>query len=352
MRPDASELVTTYVHELMQRVRREVLETFVEPRVQALGGQAVRGVLERLHAETQVLLQGEPATGKTTTIKVVAYQLAQAYVDSLSAVCPILIFASTLPPPGDDLWNWLATAAAHLTEGSQDAVDVLAATLKDGCAHLFVDGLDEIRDAGRRFRVAEALAALQSESPELKLCVSTRASDSESAILRDRFAVWSLLPFDDSQARQLLAVLTASLGPDIEHQLANAPELGSLTGSPLMLRLLAFYSDGRGFKLPRSRIQLFEDLTDALLARERQKVPKPVPTEVVHRVHELIAEAMAREGTESLPISKLNGALADDIHSIHTTWDQDWVLRYIMDRVVLLVQNSSSTVAFEHRGGV
>lgn len=225
----------------------------------------------------------------------------------------------------------------------------MAATLKAGRAHLFVDGLDEIRDAGHRFRVAETLSALKSESPGLKLCVSTRALDAESAVLRDRFAVWSLLPFDGSQAQHLLSVLTASRGPDVDYQLANAPHLGSLTSSPLMLHLLAFYSDSRGFELPRSRIQLFEDLTDALLARERQKVTQPVPVEVVHRVHELIAEAMAREGTGSLLISKLDDVLAHDTHGILAAKDRSSALRYATDRVVLLVQNTSTTVAFEHR---
>lgn len=117
MRPDASKLVTAYLQELTQRgglAPRSILETFVEPRAQAPGGQAVRGIIERLHAETQLLLQGDPATGKTTAIKVVVHELAHAYMDSRPAVCPVLIFASTLLPPGDDPWNWLATAAAHL----------------------------------------------------------------------------------------------------------------------------------------------------------------------------------------------------------------------------------------------
>jgi hypothetical protein len=352
VRPDAPEVVAAYLQKLTRDdgvAPYSNLLTFIEPRVQAPEGGVILCTLERLQAEPRMLLQGDPATGKTTVIKVVVYQLAHACMDSQSVACPIFVAASALQSPSDDPWTWLATAAARWVEGDQHTVDILTSVLKVGRAHLFVDGLDEIHEAHQRFRVAEILSALPDKSPGLKICVSTRPLDAESAALRGRFATWSLLPFDASQAQHLLSVLTASRWSDVEYQLANAPQLGSLTSNPLMLHLLAYYSDERGFKLPRSRVQLFEDLTDAMLARERKLVKQPIPTKVIHRGHELIAESMAKASVSTLSVSELDKALAHDVHGIFAAEDRSLFLYYAMERVGLLVGIASGRVSFAHR---
>src|SRR5262245_21506815 len=174
---DAHGVIAAYLQELTRdggAAPYSNLQKFVEPRVQAPECGIIPGSLERLQAESRLLLQGNPATGKTTAIKVVVNQLARAYMESNSARCPVLVAASILRLPGDDPWTWLATAAAQQVEGDQQIVDALASILKDGRAHIFVDGLDEIPESHLRFRVVETLSSIIDMRTDLKMCVSTR----------------------------------------------------------------------------------------------------------------------------------------------------------------------------------
>jgi hypothetical protein len=323
--------------------------TFVEPRVQAGASRVVAGALEVLQSEHRLLLWGAPGAGKSTAIRVLARQMARAYLDSASSVCPVLVAASALPSPGDDPWEWLASAAASLAGAGHPTVGFLAATLKTGDAHLFVDGLDEVPDARQRSLITGALGSLAEESPGLKICISARPAYVNVGDLLGRFAVWSLLPFDEPQARHLLSVLTGSQEPEVERQLAIAPHLGSLAGNPLYLRLLSLYSTRTGLMLPRSRVELFEDLTDAILAREQKVAAHPISAMTLHRGHEIASETMARAGTSVLSLDELATALTHYGHDTFIEDDRYLFLRLAQERIALLVEIAPGRVSFVHK---
>jgi hypothetical protein len=172
----------------------------------------------------------------------------------------------------------------------------------------------DIPGTRQRSLIVGTLGSLAEESPRLKICVSARPAGAGTGGPLNWFAVWSLLPLDDTLARHLLSVLTGSQEPEVERQLAVAPHLGSLTGNPLLLRLLSLYSARNRLELPASRVQLFEDLVDAILAREQKAAARPISVMTLHRGHEIAAETMARAGTSALPLYELASALARDPH--------------------------------------
>jgi energy-coupling factor transporter ATP-binding protein EcfA2 len=336
---------------------RSTVGTFVEPQVRAHADGATAGSLEVLQAESRLLLLGVPGSGKSTAIKVLAHQMASTYLGSMSGVFPVLVAASRLRPPAHDpcnlppgyeLWSWLAAAAASLAGAGLQPIRPLAAALTAGDAHLFVDGLDEIADGHERSRVADALDYLQGESHGLKICVSTRPAGGGTKRSLDHFAVWSMLPFDDAQARQLLSRLTGSRELEVQHQVDAAP-LGSLAESPLMLRLLSLYTAEHGLVLPRSRLQLFEDLADAILAREQRVAARPISISTLHRGHEIASEAMAKAGKSTLSVSELASALVSYPGGAFTEDDADFFVRMVQDRVAILTQTSADKVCFAYR---
>lgn len=324
------------------------VRNFVEPRVQSQAGGVSTGALVTIRAESRLLLLGDPGSGKSTVIRVLAHQLALECLRSPSSACPVLVEASALLPPGEDSWMWLATAASSLAGCDERVAVFLAAALEAGKAHLFVDGLDGIADLSRRTLVARTLRTLGERSPGLRICVSARPMGAGSDGLMNWLKVWSLLPLDDAQAQSLLSLLTGS-AQDVERQLAMRPWLTAIArGNPLLLNLLSLYTSEHGFQTPRSRVQLFEDMTDALLARDRLAVATQVPVEILHTVHEIAAVSMSRAGKTTLSIAELKDAVARDPISIFTE-DSELSLRIALERAVLLVQTAPGQVSFEHR---
>jgi hypothetical protein len=107
--------------------------------------------------------------------------MARSYLDSESAVCPVLIAASELPLQGDTPWglgsdpvDWLSWSALRLAGAGIRPARALITTLRSGQAHVFVDGLDEVPEARPRSRIVSALDYMQREIPSLKICVSSR----------------------------------------------------------------------------------------------------------------------------------------------------------------------------------
>lgn len=329
---------------------------FVEPRVRARADGATSGALNVLRAESRLLLLGAPGAGKSTTIRVLVHHLARAYLDSESRDCPVLVAAPGLGPLGDvpwnlggDPWDWLASAAADLGGTGLHLRRELKTALRTGYAHVFVDGLDEITDTHQRSRVAEALNYMQRESPGLKICVSARPVGSNTGGALDQFASWDILPFDEIQAGQLLALLTGTREPEIRRQVAAMPQLGPLMGNPLMLSLLSLYADRHGLEFPNSRLQLFEDMADAMLAGEQRAAPRQISIRALHRGHEISAELLAAKGTPALPVAELAAALTRDAEGTITAEDAELFLRIAQDRSAILAQASPGEVGFVHR---
>jgi hypothetical protein len=336
---------------------RSAGQEFVEPEVQAHADRTTAGVLEILRAEPRLLLFGAPGAGKSTVIRELVCQMARAYMKSECPDLPVLVPASRLRPLGDipwDMpgmsggpWSWLAGAAQGIS--GLRLPRALQKALREGNAHVFVDGLDEIPDPHQRSLVADALDYMRRESPGLKICVSARPTVVSATGVLGQFRAWEILPFDDARAGRLLALLTGSRETEVRRQVAAAPQLGPLTGNPLMVRLLSLYTDQRGLELPPSRLQLFEDLADAMMAREQRAARRQISISALHRGHEIAAESMAARGVSALPVAELAVALKRDPGGAFSEEDSGLFLSIMLGRDGILAQASPGEVGFAHR---
>jgi hypothetical protein len=187
------------------------------------------------------------------------------------------------------------------------------------------------------------------ESPSLKVCVAARPSVISATGVLSQFTAWEILPFDDARAGRLLAQLTGSRETEVRRQVAAAPQLGPLTGNPLMLSLLSLYTDQRGLELPRSRLQLFEDLADAIMAREQRVARRQISISALHRGHEVAAESMAARGVSALPVAELAIALKRDPDGVFSEEDCGLFLSVMLGRKGILAEVSRVEVGFAHR---
>jgi hypothetical protein len=333
------------------------LREFVEPQVRAAAYGSTSGALEVLRAVPRLLLSGAAGAGKSTTIRVLVHQMACAYIEGESRDFPLLVVAPGLRPLssdvpwdlGGDPWGWLISAAADLSGGGLRLRRELRTALMTGYADIFVDGLDEIPDADQRLRVVDALDLLQRESPGLKVCVSARPAGISVTAALGQFAVWEILPFDKARAGQLLALLTGTSESEVRRQVTAVPQLGALVSNPLMLRLLSLYADRHGLALPRSRLQLFEDLADAMLVAGQRAARRHISVRALHRGHEIAAESMAAKGATALPVPELAAALKREADLTFGRGDAELFLRIAVERAAILTQASPGEVSFTYR---
>ncbi|MFI6047220.1 restriction endonuclease [Nocardia sp. NPDC051321] len=359
MRSDASEIVAMYLENL-KRHRSGITpysdpDTFVEPCIRAPQGQVVSDSLDTLLTERRMLLLGDPAADKTTLIRAAVNQLVEARRVSDQAVCPILIHAPTLTSlpeaQSPSLWRWLAMAAAIPAGGGERLADILCSMLENGSAHLFIDGIDEISSTIDRYRIIDAISTAIDQSIGVRICVSTRPIDPASDRLKARFPAWLILPFNLYQASRLLSMLTGDDAGTVSDHLADIDYLASLSTSPLILHLLAFYSDERGLELPSNKFQLYEDLTDAILARERHKIDFPIVAELTHRGYETIALSMATATAASFSLSPASilDALVNSPHVDLTVEEAKFLTQFAINRSTILIQTAQDEVTFSHK---
>lgn len=343
VRPDVNADISAHLAAVEYRTRPATFA--VEPWVRDSGGQVITEAVDRLRSGFRTLLEGGAGTGKTTWVEAVVHEMARAALNSESAVIPLLVPAIALPPPGDDLWMWLASAAAY---GDLHLAKALVPALTSGDAYVFVDGLDEIGDPRQRYLVASALATACERSPTLKVCITSRPEGMSLKILWPEFSTWHLLPFGEAQIRKYFATLTTSPPAQIESELAQAPQLAALGTSLRTLHMLTLYSDAHGLSLPRNRARLYEDVIDALLEIEHRKVHRPFPANHVHAGYEAIAVAMALAGKTEMSLPEAYATLRSSVPSSSEEATQTFI-RYMIERVMMLVQHAEGAMRFDNR---
>jgi energy-coupling factor transporter ATP-binding protein EcfA2 len=318
---------------------------FVSPNVRGPEGQTMVARPETLANEARVLLLGDPGAGKTTLINAVANYLAESFLADQPVLCPLLVNARDLTELRRNSWTGLVEAAG-LPQRGQELETLAAEAIAHGMVHVFVDGLDEMPEP-LRHQIAEELASMLAVQPRLRMLVSSRPAatpDSLTTVL----STWTLLPFSRKQAQALLSQLIGTSDGRGLLDLLTDRALAPLTGNPLILRLLVSYQTVRGLDVPQSQARMLEDLIDAILARERNKSPAPMPVEMLHRGHELVAVALTSARSSSLPTSALPRILAEDANNLFDPRYIEDFLRYALQRIVFLIMPAPDAVGFDY----
>lgn len=255
-------------------------------------------------ASNQVVLLGDPGSGKSTFIRHLAWALAQRGLDQqsdatalvgwedrqplLPIILPLRTLAGRLATQGvSDQTIYAALLVEVESYNIARADDMLSATLHRGAALLLFDGLDEVpldavasvtTDRHTVVRAVRNFAQMHNTATVVLTCRS-RAFDQT---LREELG-WpaaTIAPFTLGQIRHFVPAwygelvqcgqLEAAQAERLSQQLINtiiaSPALRAMASTPLLLTMMALVLYNKG-DLPRDRPQLYERILELLLGQ-------------------------------------------------------------------------------------
>ena len=355
--------------------------------------------LEAATGERQMVLLGDPGSGKTTFANYLCLYLAGARLQRLGEPTllagenwlshlepawthgPILPLQITLrrfcatpwcDGTAEGLWNYIDEMLSE-----QDLADFaphLRRELAEGGVLVLLDGLDEVADPAQRRVVRNAVAAFATtyQHPHNRYLVTCRGYAYQDAGCQlEGFPAHQLAPFHQEQIDRFIGCWyreVCRLGwkspkeaKDLTQQLQAAtlrPDLAPLASSPLQLAMMASLHFSWG-QLPQDRVQLYQEMVRLLLVRWQearlgqdnrlaQKLTSSDLESALERVAFTAHRTQTRvEGTADIDEPTLRGVLKDYLDG---SWDQAGTLvTYIQDRAGLLIDRGQGIYTFPHR---
>ncbi|MBI4878640.1 MAG: SUMF1/EgtB/PvdO family nonheme iron enzyme [Planctomycetes bacterium] len=265
-----------------------------------LDGEAVRRVLATLELDAvlrrhkRLLVEGDPGSGKTTTLKHVAMALVKAHRGEGDAARCMGFAAGAVPVfvPLRDFWTHLRSAKSHdpdcaarLLEYLEKQLDAhggsawLAAALEEGRAVLLLDGLDEVLDPALRTRAAAIIREFLQEHERCPFVVSSRPSGLQEGN-RHAFQSVGLVhaqvqDLDEERVARFVRAWYRALianpdkaeaeTQDLLHRIAGkaARTIRDFTRKPILLTALAVVHQTTA-RLPERKADLYEHCVRAL----------------------------------------------------------------------------------------
>jgi hypothetical protein len=384
-------------------------EPFVsrDQREELHGHRLYRALLatEALEQHRRLVLLGDPGGGKSTTLRHLAWALAQRGLDQLNdatkligwddetrllpIILPLRTLAGRLAAEGAQPASVSAALRDEMTRAYdvRQADELLDKALASGSALLLFDGLDEVPRVAVPAAYADRLTTLQAvrdfaelhPGARVVLTCRTRAFD-EPLRTALGWPVETLASFTLGQMRHFIAdwfatlVERGSLTPDsaaaqqatLIDAISTSERLRAIAATPLLLTMMALVL-AEGGELPRDQPLLYERIVEQMLGQwDQQKggqsladilgAPnlrsddlRPILDELSYRAH---AGADVQDGYGRLTSKELRYTLAEFLEKIQVAgaWEAAGrCLAYFNERSgLLLAEEQGETYAFAH----
>ncbi len=222
-----------------------------------------------LASTAQAVILGEPGAGKTTLFKHLIAKNREPDDPWLPVFLPVKFWLQCgYCRPVEAFIQWLQPEKAFFNSALLAALlSELDKAWHDNRVMLLLDGLDEIGQDD--FNTAcEHLNGLTVH--DNKVLLSCRRASYQHRLSRERWAVFSINPFNQWERRQFMDnyfVKQPALADQLYGLVEGRPRLCSLAQIPLLLGLLCYIYEESKQKLPEDRIELYERCVDELLRR-------------------------------------------------------------------------------------
>lgn len=225
----------------------------------------------------KIVILGDPGSGKSTTLKYLAYAICVHRVsnDQLQTYIPIYLKAT-------EFAKYLFDTGRSLSEFIIDINTkyglLFSKSLEDNKLIVLIDGLDEINITNQRHGVVEKINSFTAQYPEIKIIVSSRIVGYKETRLSGCFFHFEVDKFSDKQMYSFLHNWYSSISLYSDNNLGNVSEevkklfrsikqntsVYRLAQNPLLITIIAliYY---QGSKLPEKRVALYEVATSTLL---------------------------------------------------------------------------------------
>lgn len=255
-------------------------------------------VLEAIIRNQQLVIKGDPGSGKSTFVNYLTYCLSaqltgrlenwkQADADLLPVVVILRDFIKSfkkLPEKAEpkQIWDFIEKRLKdqNLSSASKPILELL----EQGKVILFFDGLDEVATIPQRIFVRDAVTAFVKRYEKNRYAVTCRIlsytepkAKNEPDLRLANFPEFEIAPFDDDQIQAFIKHWyqeLINLGLPVERadnltanllkQISGRRELNKLAGNPLLLTIMSVVNTDEG-QLPDTRAQLYETIIEKLL---------------------------------------------------------------------------------------
>ena len=241
--------------------------------IQSKGERILYNITAALDKFDKVVILGDPGSGKSTTLKYLAFDICsnRATHPNFSSYVPIYIKATEFAKKSDTGKSLSEYIISNTKYGL-----LFSEYLENNRLLVLFDGLDEINITYQRHSIVDKLNSFIAQYPNIKIVVSSRIVGYNETRLNGYFSQFEVDEFSDKQIHEFLNNWFISIYSDndtlkaldeakkLYHLIRQNNSVYKLACNPLLVTIIAliYY---QGIKLPDKRVALYDIATSTLL---------------------------------------------------------------------------------------